>query len=72
MVTTIQISDELHNLLARRKLFARETFEEIIRDLLEDSMELNEETKKDISRAREEIRNGKTHSLSEVKKRLGL
>jgi hypothetical protein len=35
-------------------------------------MELSEETKKDIKKAEKEIKAGKTHSLEQVKKRLGL
>lgn len=72
MATTIQISDSLQNELVRRKLYDRETYEEIIWDLLEDSEELSDETKKELSEARQEIKDGKTHTLSEVKKELGL
>ena len=72
MATTIQISEELQKALAKRKLFDKETYEEVIWDALEDTMELSEETKKDIKRAEKEISEGKTVPLEQVKKKLGL
>ena len=72
MATTIQISSDLQSELSKRKLSERETYEEIIWDLLEDTMELSEETKKDIAQSEKEIREGKTVPFSEIKKRLGL
>ena len=38
----------------------------------EDDLELNEETSKEIKRARKDIKNGKYLNLEEVKKRLKL
>ncbi|MBT3582584.1 hypothetical protein HN924_02880 [Candidatus Woesearchaeota archaeon] len=72
MVTTIQISEQLQGILANRKMYAKETYEEIIWDLIEDTMELNEETKREIAEARAEIKAGKVHTLEEVKKELGI
>ena len=71
MATTIQISEKLQNELNKRKLSERETYEEVIWDLLEDTMELSEETKKEIELARKEIKEGKFIPLSEAKKELG-
>jgi len=71
-MTTIQISNTLHNELIQRKLFDRETYEEVIWDLIEDTKELNDQTKRDIEKARSEIKAGKLHSLAQVKKELGL
>jgi predicted transcriptional regulator len=68
MATTIQISNELLEELKKRKLYNKETYEEIIWDLLEDTMELSEETLKNIQQAEKEIKAGKTHSLEEVEK----
>lgn len=70
MVTTIQISKELKKELAKKKFSDRETYENIIWDLLEDTMELNEETKKELEQSREEIKAGKVQSLSQIKKEL--
>ena len=72
MVTTIQISNNLQGELSKRKLFDRETYEEVIWNLMEDTMELNEQTKKEIEQARAEIRNHKHVKLDEAKKRLGI
>ncbi|MBL7054928.1 hypothetical protein ISS05_04175 [Candidatus Woesearchaeota archaeon] len=72
MVTTIQISEELQSKLTKRKIFDRETYEEIIWDLLEDSMELNEQTKLDIAEAREDIKKGRVYTLDQVKKEMSL
>jgi hypothetical protein len=72
MSTTIQISENLHKELLKRKFFDRETYEEVIWDMLEDTRELNEQTKKEIAEARAEIKAGKIHKLSKVRKELGL
>jgi len=72
MVTTIQIGNELQEALAKRKLYDRESYEEVIWDLIEDDMELSEETKKDIEKSREDIKKGKVHRWDDVKKELGI
>lgn len=70
METTIQISSELKGELTKRKFFDRETYEEVIWDMIEDTQEINMETKKELAEAREEVKAGKVHTLSEVKKEL--
>lgn len=70
MATTIQISGELQNELIKRKLFDRETYEEVIWDVLEDTMELSEETKKELKESREEIKKGKFKTLEQIEKEL--
>ena len=72
MATTIQITEKLQKELSKKKIFEKETYEEVIWDLIEDTQELSEETKRDIARAREEIKAGKVHTLADVKKKLGL
>jgi len=72
MATSIQISEDLQKELIKRKISDKETYEEIIWDMVEDSRELNEETRKEIALARAEIKEGRVHSLAEVKKELGL
>ncbi len=72
MPTTIQISEDLQDELLKRKFYERETYEEVIWDLVEDTKELNKQTLKEISQARAEIKAGKSHTLAEVKKELGL
>ena len=68
MVTTIQISEQLQRVLTKRKFFGRETYEEVIWDLIEDTKELNAETKKELEEARAEIKAGKVHTLAQIKK----
>ena len=72
MDTSIQISKKLQKELLKRKFFDKETYEEVIWDMIEDNEELNAQTKKDLSEARAEIKAGKVHSLAKVKKELGL
>jgi predicted transcriptional regulator len=72
MATTIQISENLKKKLQMRKFFNKESYEEVIWDLIEDSMELNEQTKKEIEKARNEIKAGKFYRLDQVKKELRL
>jgi predicted transcriptional regulator len=72
MATTIQISEELQSKLAKRKMYERETYEEIIWDLLEDTMEISEETRKEIGEAREDVKKGRVYTLEQVKKEAGL
>ena len=70
MVTTIQISEKLKSELSKKKFSNRETYENIIWDLLEDTIELNAKTKKELEESREEIRAGKGCSLDQIKKEL--
>jgi hypothetical protein len=72
MATSIQISEDLQQELVKRKFYEKETYEEVIWDMVENSIELSEETKKEIALARAEIKAGKFHSLADVKKELGL
>lgn len=72
MDTTIQISKNLLEKLQLMKMHNKESYEDIIWDLIEDRMELSEETKRDIEISRRQIKEGKTISLEELKKKLGL
>ena len=72
MATTIQISQELLSKLKERKLYNKESYEEVIWDSLEDSMELSDETKRRIKLAEADIKAGKIFSLDEVKKELDI
>ena len=72
MATTIQVSEDLLNELKNIKIYQKESYEEIIWDLLEDSRELSEEAKRRIKIAEQQVKEGKTIPLSEVKKKLGL
>jgi len=70
METTIQISKNLLEKLARMKMHEKESYENVIWDLIEDRMEFSQETKKNIEKSRIEIEQGKTISLESIKKRL--
>ncbi|MBI5872034.1 hypothetical protein HZB88_03025 [archaeon] len=72
MVTTIQISNKLLEELKNRKMYDKESYEALIWDLIEDTMELSEATKRHIEESRKEIAAGKTVPLSKIKRKLGL
>ena len=72
MATTIQVSEELVNVLKKRKLSEKESYEEVIWDLLEDTEALSEETLQEIALARQQIKEGKVFTHEQVKKELGL
>ena len=72
MATTIQVSEDLLEALKNRKIYSKESYEDLIWDLIEDTMELSEETKKRIEQSKLEIERGEIVSLSEVKKKLGI
>lgn len=72
MVSSIQVSEELKNELKKRKMSDNETYETIIWDLIEDSLELSSETLKEIEIARQEFADGKTISHKDLKVELNL
>ena len=72
MATTIQISDNVKSVLDKMKMMERETYNEVIERMIEDDLELNEKTKKEIEEARKRVKAGKFITHEEAKKRLGL
>ena len=72
MGTSIQVSKELLTKLQMMKMHVKESYENIIWDLIEDRMEFSDETKKNIKQSEKEFKQGKTTSLEEVKKKLGV
>ena len=72
METTIQISRPLLEKLRMMKLHEKESYEDLIWDLIEDRLEFSEETKKNIAQLKKEISEGKTTSLEDIKKKLGI
>lgn len=72
MDTTIQISKGLLEKLKLMKIYNKESYENVIWDLLEDRREFSEETKKNIAQSEKEIMEGKTVSFEEVKRKLGM
>ena len=72
MATTIQVSEKLQKELSERKMFDRESYEEVIWDLIEDTKELSEETKRDLEKSYEDIKKGRVFTFEQVEKELGL
>jgi len=68
MATTIQISDDVKNVLDRMRIFQRETYNEIILNIIEDSTRINGGTAKELEKAKKE----KSVSHEKVKQALGL
>ena len=56
--------------LAKMKMHEKESYENIIWDLIEDRLELSKATKTNISNSEAEIRAGKTISLEEIKRKI--
>ena len=69
METTIKVSNEVKKYLDKMKIFERETYNNVIEVLIEDNLELNERTKKEL---REREKNPKFISHEEVGRKLGL
>ncbi|MEA3379032.1 MAG: hypothetical protein U9Q69_05355 [Nanoarchaeota archaeon] len=68
--TTIQISKNLLEDLKSRKMYDKESYEDIIRDLLEDTMELSEQTLANIRKSESDIKSGRVKTLAEVEARI--
>ena len=66
MVTSIQITEKMQKELSKKKMFEKETYEEVIWDLIEDSMELSEETKRHIAQAEKDIKEGRVYTHEQV------
>jgi len=71
MVTTIQIKEDIKTTLDGMKMFERETYNDVLERLLEDTRELDEETKKDIQKAIKEIESGKFKTHEQLKTEMG-
>ena len=72
METTIQISKHLQETLQKKKFVDKESYEEVIWSLIEDSQELSEETKRDITESRKQAKEGKVKTLDQIKRELSL
>ena len=51
---------------------ARETYNQIIEDLVEDTYELSEQTKKELEEALKDIKNGRVYTQEEIEKEFGV
>lgn len=68
MDTTIQVSKELLEKLKVMKIHAKESYEDLIWDLIEDRMEFSEETKKNIKEYEKDIKEGRTDKFTNLEK----
>lgn len=69
--TTIQLDIETKEALEKMKMYPRETYNEIIERLLEDTQELNEETERDIKQALKDFKDGRFKTHEQLKKEMG-
>ena len=72
METTIKVSSDVKKMLDKLKIHERETYNDIIGVMLEDHLELNEKTKREIEEARKRIVNGEFYNQEEVERMFGL
>ena len=70
MATTIPVSEQMVQYLSQRKLYHKESYEEVILDLMEDCAKLNIHTKLELEKARSDIKSGNCYTHEQVKKRL--
>ena len=72
--TTIQIKSETLNRLKTLKKYERESYDELLNNLLDETEEdtLTEKEIIEIQKSLEEIKTGKVYSIQEVAKELGV
>jgi len=68
MVTTIQISTTLLKQLKTMKINQKESYEDIIWELVEDRLTLSEETQQLLKQAEQDVKQGRLHTWQQVKK----
>ena len=66
-MTTIKVSEKLKDYLKKRKISPSESYEDVIWDLIEDSLVIKEEAKQDIYESKDDYEQRKTISLKELK-----
>jgi len=66
----IEISQELLEELENMKNYPDESIEDVIWDLIEDCKELDEETRRELEEAIEDLKNGNYYLLDKLKKEL--
>lgn len=70
--TTIQITKKVKQYLDQLKVSKRDTYNQIIEDLIEDTLGLSDQALQDIQEALEDVKKGQLISHDEVKKQLGI
>ncbi len=75
MATTIQIDEKTRDLLEKLKIHKRESFNEVIKNLVMTKFDfepLSDEEIKDVEKSLEEIKAGRYYTHEQVKKNLNL
>ena len=70
--TTIQISTEVKTKLDQMRISDRDTYNDIIENLIEDSLELSDQAKREIQEALDEVAQGEYISQEDLRHKLGL
>ena len=70
MDTTIQVSHELLERMREMKMHEKESYENIIWDMLEDRMEFSKQAKENIIKSEKELKERKTISFEEIKRKV--
>ncbi len=72
METTIKVSQDVKSMLDKMKMHQRETYNDLIELMIEDNLELNDKTKKEVEEARKRIAKGEFYSQQDVEKMFNL
>ncbi len=72
METTIKLSSDVKNMLDKFKIHERESYNDVIQVMIEDSLELNDKTKQEIKEAKKRISKGEFYSQDDVEKMFGI
>ena len=72
METTIKVSSSIKAMLEKMKMHQRETFNDVIGLMIEDNLELNNKTKKQVEEARKRISKREFYTQEEVEKMFSL
>ncbi len=70
-MTTIQVSKKIKEALEKMKVSTRDSYNDVIEQLIEDAQELSDQAIKDLEEALEDQKNGRILSHEEVGKRMG-
>jgi len=70
--TSIRISKQLLIILRSMKTHPKESYEEIIWEVIEPHLELNDKTKKEIEESIKEYKRGEYYTLNELEEKYGL
>lgn len=72
METTIKVSKQVKDTLEKMRMYHRETYNDVIEFMIEDNLELNDKTKKEINEAKKRISKGEFYTQDEVEVMFGL